>query len=137
MVKLKNCRIGTKIGKVVDIDLVIMIVVKKDKKTKRQKGKKSKRHKDKKTKRQKDKKAKRQRQRQKKGGQQPPKFYSAHSLRCPIFEGRISVHRGCPQTKKKLVLHMYWLFPNISKSVNFVNLFLPPPPSPTPSLSSY
>ena len=40
MVTLKNCRIGIKIGVVVDMDPVIMIVV-----TKRQKGKKAKRQK--------------------------------------------------------------------------------------------
>ena len=50
VVKFKNCRIGTKIGVVVDMDLMIMIVVK-DKKTKRQKGKKAKMQKGKKTKR--------------------------------------------------------------------------------------
>ena len=40
VVKLKNCRIGTTIGVVVDMDPVIMILV-----TKRQKGKKAKRQK--------------------------------------------------------------------------------------------
>ena len=60
MVKLKNCHIGTKIGVVVDLDPVIMIVVtKKTKKAKRQKGK---RQKDKKTKIQKGKKTKSQQQ---------------------------------------------------------------------------
>ena len=49
VVKLKNCWIGTKIGVVVDMDPVIMIVVKK------KKGKRQKRQKDKKAKRQKGK----------------------------------------------------------------------------------
>ena len=56
MVELKNCRIGTKICVVVDIDHMIMIVV-----TKRQKDKNTKIQKDKrtkKTKRQNDKKDK-------------------------------------------------------------------------------
>ena len=56
MVKLKNCQIGTKIGVVVDNDPLIMIVVTKKQKDKRQKGKKTERQKCKKTKRQKDKK---------------------------------------------------------------------------------
>ena len=59
VVKLKNCRIGTKFGEVVDIDPLIMIVVtkrqkdKKDKRKKREKCKKEKmqKDKDKKTKR--------------------------------------------------------------------------------------
>ena len=63
MVKFKNCRIGTKIGVVVDIDPMIMIVVTKRQKykiTKLQKDKKTKRQKGKNTKRQTGKKAKRQ-----------------------------------------------------------------------------
>ena len=61
MVKLKNCQIRTKIGMVVDMDPVIMIVMTKRQKTKRQKGKKVKRQKGTKAKMQKDQKAKRQR----------------------------------------------------------------------------
>ena len=91
----QNCQIGTKIGVVVDMDPMIMIVVtksQKGKKDKRQKGKNTKRQKDKKAKRQKDKKTKRlkynnaNRQKDKKtkktkkkqeleqGGHRPPKF---------------------------------------------------------------
>ena len=59
-VKLKNCRIGTKIGVVVDMDPMLMIVVTKRQKDKYKKAKRQKRQKDKKAKMQKDKKTKRQ-----------------------------------------------------------------------------
>ena len=48
VVKLKNCRSGTKIGVVVDMDPMIMKVVTKRQKAKKQKGKKKKRQKEKK-----------------------------------------------------------------------------------------
>ena len=55
LVKLKNCGIGTKIGVVIDIDHLIMIVVRKRQTEKRQNCKNTERKKDKRAKRQKDK----------------------------------------------------------------------------------
>ena len=72
VVKLKNYRIGTQIGVIVEMDPMIMIVV-----TKRQKDKKAKRQKDKKKKKKKKKELEgppRLLEELEQGGHRPPKF---------------------------------------------------------------